>query len=386
MTRTSDPTSGGAEGTVKIRWGPIAGCTIIGSLMVVAAFHYDQAGWRDMLPGALLEIGAAFGLAGLLFFLERSFETRVERRASALASEVGRRLDEQDERIQYQEENLTARLDDLAERAAARVRREDQEADARIASVVEDVSFESLTAALEEAFEISALAGGEAVVPASPSSGFTLTFRWGWHRLEGELSAYGDRLYQLQLTVTASALAGHWEVRVPWSRDHDAETTFAELRRALQGSGHWAGEEMIDWAFALRHLVESIQVAVEGRRVTKDWAFDGGSLLWLSGPDLAVLDNGLCRRRSGVVITSGAASTRNFATATWPPPPPDGLEDDEWSEIVTLAENQYAAIDPSRAGFMDARPIFGGSIMSSYYPKARSGQPPPEIEPYVVDR
>jgi hypothetical protein len=59
---------------VKVRRWLLVATTIVGVVLVAGAIELDRGGQRrDILPSVLLEVGAAFGLVGVLFLLERSF-------------------------------------------------------------------------------------------------------------------------------------------------------------------------------------------------------------------------------------------------------------------------------------------------------------------------
>lgn len=371
----------------EIRKGPIILCGLVGLAMVAGAFAADSAGWWDMWPAALLEVGAAFLLAGILFLVERTFEGRVVEKAKAAVEtrikEQDQRIDEQEERLNEQEERISERLSELNEAASQLARQRSTQADERVAAISQQVDFRTITKALEECNDLSALDGDAVEVDAgSGPRSLTLTFAWGWHYRSHE-SAYGhpDECYLLALEVRGENERDRCSL--DWPDNLTGAEFYVLLQRQLQKSSMWNGTSTVDWTLAVERLQSSLKVALDARRVESgDWNFSGAPLMRLFGDDLALTTNGLHRRRAGVVVTDGDARAREDSGATWPPPLPQGIDVGDWTAAVTEMERRFPVHSPF-SGLRASRPF--GSEREYYVPKTSSDSPPDAIADAVCD-
>jgi hypothetical protein len=118
----------------RIRWGWVVACLVVGVTLIALAYVVDAPRWdsRGVTPSFLVEVGAAFTLAGVLFLLERKFVGQVIQASTRATREVARQAEQ---RFQERTDELSARLDDLQDRLVDRVGQTAREQDDKLSAL-----------------------------------------------------------------------------------------------------------------------------------------------------------------------------------------------------------------------------------------------------------
>lgn len=283
-------------------------------------------------PGIVVNVGTAFLIAAVLFFLERRFTKQVVRAGQRAVAQAAEQIEE---RLERQADTLSARLDDLQEQIDRRMQDRAQEQDRKIAGLGEEVSFATVTEAMTEANRLRAIVRGGVTVPASSDQdGIALTFKWGIDR--NKMVTDGPRP-RLDITVSIEAdydLPGPRPyITTEWEPDEAPAEVAGRLIQALQTAGRWHGPGTLDWPLALRNLHRALKVAVTSRRdgdAAGSWRLHG-ALYELVGQDWAITEAGIENQRQGQVALAESEfpATRSKPwgkpAGEWPPERP------EWS-------------------------------------------------------
>lgn len=160
----------------SFNWGWVLGTVGVGGTLIALGIVGDlDWGWKPVITGTLTSVGATFLLAFVIFIMERRFTRTVTQRVEVTTRSV----------VQEETRALTKRLGDLEAdlqqgRESAR-KAHDQYVDA----ITEEVSYETLSAALQEADRVGAILGGLTVSGSPTSPSILTTFSWATRPLVG---------------------------------------------------------------------------------------------------------------------------------------------------------------------------------------------------------
>jgi hypothetical protein len=318
-------------------------CTAVGLAFWGGAFVTAYGfGWSGALPGWMLDVGTAIGLAGLLFWLERRFSR------SVIA--VGQRVERAEERFEERAEQLSTRLDQLGAQFRDGVAAVERQQDDVLAELEQDVAFETVTRALEAANDLEVLAYDCATVQASPTpDALVVEFRW----MRGPWPPSPDSMWEPTFTVTAvDRRVGTSDqkpsVVVTWKREMSAAQVGVELEQPLRRPDSWNSPGLLDWELAMGNLVRTLRVAIESTRPEGPgtWRLHG-PLLELVGEDWALTMAGIEHRREGLVVPEGVFPEQyslagRRARKDWQAPErPGWVAEDEWIRLIRLGRRRF---------------------------------------------
>lgn len=324
----------------RIRWGWILLCELCGVVLIGSAFALEAVwNWTGVALSTLVDLGATFALGGVLFFFERRFTARVIQASTRAVADVRNEVQAQTEALQGRIDGLQASLEDRLRRRAA-------QQDEAVAAL-DQVSFEHITAALEEANRLGALADGSLTVQAAADpDGLALEFRWGVRpqnarvepaleisaRIEPDMDSPGPRPI----------------IEVEWLPYESPAQVGERLVEQLQQAGDWQGPETLDWGAAMRNFRRSLETAIRSRRRDPGaWALHG-PLYELVGDEWAITEAGLeCPPRDyflpedqfpeGELGGRSRLSVRN----DWRPPCPGWCDEATWDRVLHRGEGRF---------------------------------------------
>lgn len=318
----------------------VIGSWVVGALMIGGAFwqeHYHR--WRGVSLETLISVGSAFLLAGVLFFLQRSFLTDVEEIASRTATGVA------DARIDERVQEVDLRLDQLDERMAEVLAERRRVHDAAVEAIGRP-TFESVAGALAVANSLDSLAYGHVTVQASHDlTELGLECSWGTDWGNGRFGEDGrDRLtFRPHVYADDRGSGPHYIYEIDWGPNETVDQVYLRLRQQLESRGRWKTEGTLDWRMALRNLQRSLDLAIRSRRRdTDEWVIEG-ALFELVGEEWAVTEAGLeCPLHDYILRESefpdrnplARIARRGEPPKEFRPPKPDWVDEELWEELL----------------------------------------------------
>lgn len=332
----------GTSTVTRIRWRWVALCSGLGAVFWGGAFFVEaRFGWSGAFPDWMLHVGTAIGLAGMLFLLEQRFSQTV-------TAATGQLVQEAESRFESRAQALTARLDQLGEQFRAGLDARATAQDAVLQVLDDDVSFDTVTAALEAANDIGALADGFATVQGSVDPDeLAVEFRWfttSWPpRREGGFAP--------ELTLAAQVEADFYidgarpVMQVTWAPGQSAIDVGLALAGQLQQRGRWKSPGSLDWEQTIRNLRHTLDVAIRSQRRDSGAWYLGGPLIELIGNDWALSAAGIEHRDHGLVLAKSEFPDRpsrfGGTPAEWNPEKPDWTDPAEWARLIRHGKRNY---------------------------------------------
>lgn len=319
----------------RIRWRWVIGCFGIGLVCWGGAYFTEaRYGWIGVSPELMLHIGTALGLAGFIFVLERRFSASVRVQTERLVQDV-------ETRLEARTDALATRLDQLGEQYLSGLAQAASEQDQRIAALHDDVSFETVTAAIEATNDIRALAHGYPIVDASADpDGLALEFRWVQQfDQRGQSAVRFDIVARIEADSGMSG--GRPHVQVEWRPDQPARDVGVSLATRLQTANRWNGPETLAWDLAIENLMRTLSVATKATRHDPDgWALHG-PVFELVGDGWALTEAGVERPDQGYLLPDTAFPGHTFLPRNRPefhPPKPEWADPAEWDRVIRRAK------------------------------------------------
>lgn len=326
----------------QIRWTVVVLCSVAGAIFWGGAFFTEaEYGWTGAFPDWMLHVGTAIGLAGVLFLLEQRFTRSV-------TAATGQLVQAAEHRFESRAQELTTRLDQLDEEFRAGLAARADEQDAVLDDLEADVSFGTVTAALETANELRALAEGIATVQGSVDPDeLAVEFRWfttSWPPTR-------EAEFRPQLTVAALVAADFYlrgarpVLQVSWQQGQSASDVGIALAEAIQRGGRWRSSGTLDWQETIRSLIRSLEVAIRStRRDPGAWHL-GGALIELVGDDWALSEAGIEHRHRGLVVSESdfpdGLFQRGETPSDWTPDRPDWVAQLDWDRLIRRAKRRF---------------------------------------------
>ena len=298
MSPSASPPDASSAPVERIRWRWVLVCFGVGLLLTLAPFVLeDRWGWTGVAPSTMTNLGTAFLLAAVLFFLERKFVTTVRRAAGQAVAGVANEL-------RQTTADLRTSIDELQAAAAQRAADAATEQDAAVARLGDDVSFETLTGALSEAYDMRALDGDSVTVLAGASLAAP-RFMVSWLRYEDDLGVGTGEALVFRYVPARKPNPGRTGtpvVRRRWMPSTSAADFGAELIREMQKNGFGPEAKQFDYGTLFANLRAALADALAARR---DESWFNGSLIEYANP-WAVTSVGLEHRLHGVVLQADA--------------------------------------------------------------------------------
>lgn len=320
---------------VSLRW--VFGSGGVGTLFVAAAFFVQYVlSWNGAPVEALISIGAAFGLAGVLYFLQRRFIVEVRQVATRTAESVA------DARVTERVQEVNSRLDELGKRMNEIVSERAQRQDA-VVEAIDVPTYESVANALAEANKLAAIVDGQVRVQASRDRDeLGLDFSWIRHFGDDRQRQPPRDVLKMRAHVYADerAQGGIPVIETDWKAGDSAADVGLRLREQLEHEGRWKSDGTLDWPQALNNLKKALGLAIRSRR-RDGTGWLQGALIELVVLEWAITDAGVESPGHGVVVRESdfpnmyAEGRDNVELMqNWPPPAPVWVFKDLWDEVL----------------------------------------------------
>lgn len=338
-----------------IRWPAIVIVTLTGFGITALPFvlsHWvdsDFGTWDSLASSALTNVGTTVLLVAVVFLVERGLVGRVRKAAEQRAAAV---VDERTEELTNANRELSLRLDELQSKLEERVANEDSERLARTNQISTEVSFDTVTEALENANDLKSLVSGDITVPAGPGTDAPrVKVSWRPHSSAATpWAGHQDGAPRLTLRYDATRNpeggTGIPLVEVDWDPHESAIDALKSLRDEMRRRG-FATEATSVGKALFENLQDALTAAVEAR-MGADGAWAHGAMYEWLADGWAVTERGLVSKDHGIVESDEfPASPRlgrvdiDGGKAPFTRPAPDGVDADFWSFAVARARNVH---------------------------------------------
>jgi hypothetical protein len=286
--------------TERFHGGWIIVSALLG-LALLALAHLGALvwGWPDVTTGVISSVGAAFLLAFVLFAFERRFTRNVAERVKDAAEAV----------VTARTEAFSSRLEDLEQRLNARRAARESTQDGAVAAIAEDVSFDTISAALSEAERVGAIRSGKLTVPGSRHE--------PWLAVEFQFATSvitrGDGLViddgtvpKLTIEVEFAKRANEpWRpiISADWAPAMTSDEIGNELDTELRRRDRLPEAKAFDFPLALRNLQNGLQLALENQRLPADQETLHGTLYEVVTEDWVITSSGIENIRTRLLVT-----------------------------------------------------------------------------------
>jgi len=314
--------------------------------LVGAAFAVEARwGWVGVAPATFLQFGSTVSIGVVLYFLQHRFmrEVRVENRAL-------------EGRFEARATELESRLDRLTDATARAVAARHESQDAAVARLDEDVSYESVTAALAEAARLNAVDPALFRVRASTDPG-GLRVSLAWVEMASDTDTRSELRVELWSPdpATTAAVSRRW---LAWPPDLSAAEVGDSIVLALEREGLPAGQ-IFDWGHAMAELQRSLGLAISARRGDAAALRLQGRLVERVDDDWLLTDAGIeCPARSfllgeeefpGPVYPKGQLPPLHALSGgpdpdnapPFRPDPPQWVSAEVWDDLLSLGRHIY---------------------------------------------
>lgn len=289
----------------RIRPGIAVTITVVGLLLAIVAcffpamFGTEYGNFHSLVATVLINIGTTLMLAAILILVDK-WLVRVEQVAEHRATEM---VDNQTRELRSQTADLATRVEALQDALDGRLAQKEAERTDKFAAVAQDVSFDTVTAALESANDVGALATGSIVVPAG--SGFDaprVYISWA-PRPESDFHEAGEESESLFLLVVDGG--GQTSVVVDWTEDKPAIEVLEEVVHGLDRTGNAPLARAFSSDTFFRNIARALADATRIRTDSSGSGFTGATHEWLA-EGWVVSDKGLFSTDHGLVIDRGS--------------------------------------------------------------------------------
>ncbi len=317
-------------------WGWVTGCLVLGAAGTAAALLTEWAWrWVGIAPAAFLEYGAAFFLAAVLFFVQRRFLREVRSETRAL-----------EQRLEARTSELESRLDRLTDATADAVADRHRSQDATLNRLSDEVTFKTVTEALEEARRLNAVDPVLFRVQVSDRlDGLRAEFSWvTWESSDGSSS----REFEVRLSSPDPETAAALERRkVTWKPDQPASAVGDAVVLMLQQEGLFQDPGIFDWGRTISALKRSLEVAIAARRGDPGAPRLRGRLIELVDDDWMLTDAGIeCPERGFLLDEANFPEKRlerppGYKPSLFEPDTPSWVAADFWAQLLRLGRLIY---------------------------------------------
>jgi hypothetical protein len=335
-----------ADPAERLNWPWLSGCVIVGLGLNGAALAAEAWWkWTGVFPSILVNLGTAVLLVAVFFRLERRFTRRVVDANRGALRQAAQQIEEH---LQSRTDALSTRIDDLQRQVDARMQARARQGDEKVANLVADVSYPSVTAALTEANDLGAVYWGRIAVQASDDiDGAKVVFKWG---MEADPSQYVATIRPPRLEVEVLFEAdfdrrgGRRIMETEWRPEEQIQDVAERLNRTLQNQGRWTSAGTLNWTMVMANLQRGLGLAIASRRdgeTAGPWRLNG-ALYELVGTDWPITTAGIeSREENRVVLEEAEFPDTRFrrndyteADQEWNPPPPEGISAGDWARLI----------------------------------------------------
>lgn len=335
---------------VRVRWVLIAVVTALGLLVTAAPFTLawwqgdDFGEWQNLLSSTLTNVGTAILLVAVFWFLERWFTAhiRTEVRETARATAV-----EETRGLAASQSILSQRIDDIQDRLNTRVSQARQAQDEVLHRLDDEISFQSVHAALEVAKQLGAIWNDELTVPVGDGAANLPRFMF---RLSASAATplhtvrSNDEITPLVELAYVHVGSTTRPIVVHWGAGTEADAVLGELRGMMIAAGLADQAARVDVSLFV-NLVLALDEATAARRKDPGAWLKGALTEWLNA-DWAVTAYGLEHRgHLGMRADKFPAHWNgqgNAESILWKPPsPPDGVDQALWEFFIARARRVH---------------------------------------------
>lgn len=369
------------EDQPKARWGLVLVVTLLGAAVIAVPFYLTaqiDPGFgtpRSLTSTALINVGTTLLLAALLVWLGRSFVSRAEGAARRV-------VEEKTEEFRQETADIRQRLEALQDRVAERTASAEAAGAAIVDDIVSNVSFETITKALELANDVDALWRSAITVPTNDSVdapavrlSWTATQHGGRFDDTDNLVAMLDVVYEHHPGSSSRRFDLEWLPGVP------ADEMVHELKELMVRDDYGQAAQMLDAKYMFECFGRGVSDAIAGKRALHDaWLKGCGALDELVGPDLAITSLGVAARGHGLAFKASdfpqrpppamsaeqRASREPYRLPT--PPAPTGIDTAHWAVAIARAAEHHP---PVRRPGMTSLPVTGFAVNSANTPASR---------------
>lgn len=331
------------DASESFNWGWVLGTVGVGWALIALGIVGDlEWRWEPIITGTLTSVGATFLLAFVIFIMERRFTRTVTRRVEESTRSI----------VQEETRALTNRLGDLEVELKQRREGTRTAQDQYVDAITEDISYEALSAALQEAARVGAIRDG-LTVSGSPTAPSTVTtFSWATrHLTRGDGLVLDDgTVHHLNVRVGLQQRPG--ELALPWfDRDWEQGEGPVEVAEALdeqlRSSGRLAEAKTFDFVFAVRNLQTGLRLALNDQHAAPGAERLRGQLREVLQHGWVVTTEGVQNLETGFAATGEDLGFKRGSSVfgpTWSvprrfstPPPPEGIQPWQWELVVERA-------------------------------------------------
>jgi hypothetical protein len=274
---------------------------VLGVALIIIAGNPGWFGLKSwpLAQSVLVNFGTAFVLAAVLVLLQPAFKRTVQKAVNTAVRPVTGKVTD-----------LQERVDTLTERTNNLLRARDERVDQNIMALDDSPSFETITAALQDANDMKAFVDGIATVQGGkdPSDdrdvdlgnplSVRVRFLWGSHPGAPDASLLVQVVCDQGQYLNAhpefygSPLDNNDQkvYEIVWQPGNPPEDVGAEIRQGLVSEGLYRGGDAFEWGKTIIELKRTISVAVASRR--------GGE--WPTAPLFEVVGDDWAITREGV--------------------------------------------------------------------------------------
>lgn len=351
------------EGRTKARWGLVVVVTLLGAAVIVVPFYLTKQvdpGFgtpQSLASTALINIGTTLLLAALLVFLGRRFVSRAEVAARRV-------VEEKTEEFRQDTAEIRQRLDALQDRVAERTASAEAAAAAIVDGIVSDVSFESVTKALELANDVDALWHSAITVPTNDSvDAPAVRLSWTATQHGGRFDDSDNLVPTLAVVYEHRPGSSGRPVDLEWRPGVPADELVHSLKELMVRVDYGQAAQALDVKYVFERFGRGVSDAIAGKRALPDaWLKGCGALDELVGPELAITSLGVAARGHGLAFKASdfpqrpppamsaeqRASQEPYRVPT--PPAPEGIDPAHWVVAISRAAKHHPpARRPARA-------------------------------------
>jgi len=319
-----------------LRWRLFVPVCLLGvALTTLAVVTSTALKWQGIWPAFFLEFGATILLGSLLFVVQRSFLQTVRRESRTVVEQVGARADALEQRIGDQ----SARIETLAQEVEiARAERHAAE-DTALSAITNDATYDAVTRALWEAESRRAISESFRVRASANVAGMRLYFK-----LLSAVERTGGSLPFISLTPWFPD--GRDVKRESWHSGEDVATVMNRIVKNLETANLDATRNAFDAQLVIENLHLSLDLAIHSLRGDLPRRLRG-PLIELVDERWVLTDMGLESRTDEFFVSIDAFpdTLPRFQRPGTPefraPPAPDGVSEELWKTLITVARMTY---------------------------------------------
>ncbi|AXL12656.1 hypothetical protein DXT68_11270 [Microbacterium foliorum] len=234
---------------------------------------------------------------------------------------------------------LNDRLDAIQERFERQLAEQAAQEDSAVSGIADEVSYESVMAAMETANKLGAVEQEVHVSGGDRLTDPVVSVALATEQQQIDYGSYSEpRVIGLALAVDTRLLGTGYVVESLWTKDDDPITVFGRLRSEMVRVGYGPEFKGVNVQRLFQNLNRGLEDAVAGRRGDQGAWRSPGTLLDVLSDDWVVSNRGIEHREHGIVCPAIALrAKRTFDKEPDLPPAPEWVDEERWGHMVTRA-------------------------------------------------